>query len=90
MTFDSACRQEVLPGCILGCTSMSRPQLTLTPQGSLLLLCTVGSREWRALEWRDFESLNPALSNIHPYIVQFPSLVSETHLVQAEIVVGSS
>ena len=89
MTFDSACRQEVLPGCILGCTSMSRPQLTLTPQGSLLLLCTVGSREWRALEWRDFESLNPALSNIQVY-VQYPSLVSETHLVQAGIEVGSS
>ena len=68
LTFDSACRQEVLPGCILGCTSMSRPQLTLTPQGSLLLLCTVGSREWRALEWWDFESLNPALSNIHPSV----------------------
>ena len=89
MTFDSACRQEVLPGCILGCTSMSRPQLTLTPQGSLLLLCTVGSREWRALEWWDFESLNPALSNIQVY-VQYPSLVSETHLVQAGIEVGSS
>ena len=49
-----------------------------------------GSREWRELEWWDFESLNPALSNIQVYIVQYPSLVSETHLVQAEIVVGSS
>ena len=49
---------------ILG-TSMLRPQLTtLTPQGSL--------REERALEWMDFESLNPALSNIQLYSIAPP------------------
>ena len=97
--FDNgAWRQEVLPGFILGSTSMLRPQLTLWllrgRQVPRLTWKWVGEtdssgvapslhRGWwqqrvRSLEWRDFESLNPALSNIQLYSISLPDVPRPT------------